>query len=382
MKLNIPEYVKKVVDTLEQKGYEAYVVGGAVRDAMLGKIPEDWDVATNALAKQTGECFERHFDTGIKHGTVTVLMDHKPVEVTTYRVDGEYKDNRRPESVKFTENIEDDLKRRDFTINAMAYSEERGLLDLYGGSKDLEEKIIRCVGDADTRFNEDALRIMRAIRFSVKLGFEIDDETMTAIKKNCKLLENISGERIQAELVKTLEADRDITILFKSGVAEVIMPEVDFEKISLNVRGDVEIKLSAMLYYCENPRGFFNRLKFDNRTKNNVLKIMECARYDVEESLYGVKKILNRYGETLFEKALCIMECYGKNTDVLREFENVAKQQPYLIKHLCISGNDITGLGITGQSVGRVMNTLMDDVMKNPQHNTREYLTTMAMKIK
>ena len=217
LKLNIPEYVKKVVNTLNENGFEAFVVGGAVRDAMLGQNPDDWDVTTNAPAQKTKECFHRHFDTGIKHGTITVLMDKKPVEVTTYRIDGEYKDNRRPESVAFTADIKEDLKRRDFTINSMAYNDQVGLMDLYGGAEDLKNKIIRCVGDADTRFNEDALRIMRAIRFAARLGFDIEEKTFESIKKNRYLLKNISAERIQAELVKMLETSDDLHLLFKSG---------------------------------------------------------------------------------------------------------------------------------------------------------------------
>ena len=178
MKISIPDYVKKVINVLNAHGFEAFVVGGAVRDAMFGQSPDDWDVTTNAVAEQTKNCFDRHFDTGIKHGTITVLMDKKPVEVTTYRIDGEYKDNRRPEEVTFTSDIKEDLKRRDFTINAMAYYDDVGLVDLYGGAEDLKNKIIRCVGDADTRFNEDALRIMRAIRFAARLGFEIDRKSV------------------------------------------------------------------------------------------------------------------------------------------------------------------------------------------------------------
>lgn len=379
MKLNIPDYVKKVVDTLNKKGYEAFVVGGAVRDAMLGKNPEDWDVATNAHTEQTKECFDRHFDTGIKHGTITVLMEKKPVEVTTYRIDGEYRDNRRPETVAFTGDIKEDLKRRDFTINAMAYNDEVGLVDLYGGAEDLENKIVRCVGDADTRFNEDALRIMRAIRFAARLGFVIEKKTFESIKKNRNLLKNISAERMQAELVKMLETSDDLTLFFESGVAEVILPEVNFENISLNVPCDRELKLAALLYNVEDARDIFSRLKFDNNTKHNVLKIIECSRENMSNTDYETKKMLNRYGETLFKKALVLLECYGKDVSYHKEVFNRVRTEVYSLKHLAVTGNDIMNMGINGREIGRVMNELLDKVMQNPKLNSKEKLLDIAI---
>ncbi len=382
MKLNIPQYVKKVMDTLNKNGYDAYVVGGAVRDALLGQCPDDWDVATNGLTEDVKKCFDRHFDTGIKHGTITVLMGEHTVEVTTYRIDGEYKDNRRPESVDFTQNLREDLKRRDFTINAMAYNDIEGLVDLYGGMEDLKNKIIRCVGDADTRFNEDALRIMRAIRFAVKLGFAIDSETLDSIKANCRLLENISGERIQTELVKMLETRDDLHLLFESDVANVILPKLNFEDVKLNVPCDRELKLSALLYNVEDAGEFFNRLKFDNKTRRNVIGILQCCRENVEETDYGVKTILNKYGEEIFKKSLEIMQCYGKNPKRTREIFNRVKTQPYCTGALAITGNDIIKLGISGKDVGRVMNNILDEVMKNPSLNSKKILLDMALAIK
>ena len=382
LKLNIPEYAKKVVNTLNKNGFEAFVVGGAVRDAMLGQNPDDWDVTTNAPAERIKECFDRHFDTGIKHGTITVLMDKKPVEVTTYRIDGEYKDNRRPETVAFTTDIREDLKRRDFTINAMAYNDEVGLVDLYGGAEDLKNKIIRCVGDADTRFGEDALRIMRAIRFAARLGFEIEEKTFDSIVKNRFLLENISAERIQAELVKMLETSDNLQLLFKSGVAEVIIPEVDYKNITLNTPADREIKLSALLYNVADGRDFFNRLKFDNATKHNVLKIIECTRADMGTTDYEIKKLLNKYGEVLFEKALIVSGCYGRDISLQKDILQRVKSEPYSLKHLAVTGNDIISLGIRGKEIGMVMNELLQIVMKNPGMNNKETLTDLVLGIK
>lgn len=382
MKLNIPDYVKKVVHTLNENGFEAFVVGGAVRDALLGQNPDDWDVTTNSMAEQVKGCFDRHFDTGIRHGTITVLMDKKPVEVTTYRIDGEYKDNRRPETVDFTRDIKEDLKRRDFTINAMAYNNRVGLVDLYGGEEDLENKIIRCVGQADTRFNEDALRILRAIRFAARLGFTIEEETFKSIKRNRYLLKNISAERIQAEVVKMLETSDDLHLLFESGVAEVILPEVNFNNINLNVPCDRELKLAALLYNVDDAKEFFSRLKFDNNTRHNVLKILECSREGTGNTDYEVKKMLNRYGENLFEKTLALLKCYGKDVSYSEEIFNRVKTEPYLLKHLAVTGNDIMQIGTNGKEIGRVMNGLLDAVMQNPELNSREKLLEFALVIK
>lgn len=382
LKLNIPDYIKYVINTLKDNGFEAFVVGGAVRDAMLGQCPDDWDVTTNALPEETKKCFDRHFDTGIKHGTITVLSNDKPVEVTTYRIDGDYSDNRHPEDVKFTSKIADDLKRRDFTVNAMAYNDDVGLVDLYGGEEDLKNRIIRCVGDADIRFGEDALRILRAIRFALKLGFDIDEKTLFSIGKNCYLLENISAERIQAELLKMLETDDDLHLLFQSGVGDVIIPEVNFDDIKLSVPADKELKLAALLYNVADQRIFFNRLKFDNKTKNNVLKILECSRGNIEGTDYAVKKSLNKYGKNLFEKSLMLMECYGKNVEYLRNIFNRVKTEPYTASDLDITGNDIIHLGFTGKDVGRVMDALLDNVMKTPCINTKEKLLDIAIQYK
>lgn len=385
MKLNIPKYVKDVMDTLNKNGYEAYVVGGAVRDAMLGNCPEDWDVTTNAEVEEVKKCFKYHFDTGIKHGTVTVLSDSHPIEVTTYRIDGDYKDNRRPETVNFTKDLKEDLKRRDFTVNAMAYNPEDGLVDLYDGVGDLKNKIIRCVGDGEIRFTEDALRILRAIRFSAKLGFCIDENTLSAITSKKQLLKNISAERIQAELVKMLETDSNLDVLFKSGVGDVIFPEVDYKNVKLqNVPKDKELKLSALLYNTDIQcaKGFFNRLKFDNKTKENVLKVLECSRMEIAEEEYEIKKLLNKYGEILFEKSLVLVECYGKKTEYLTKIFNKVKTEPYAIKHLAVTGNDVIRMGVKGSMVGNILEKLLDEVMKNPKNNVKEKLCSMILEVK
>lgn len=229
MTFHIPQKVNDIINELNQHGFEAYAVGGCVRDMILGREPEDWDITTSATPSEVKKIFRRTVDTGIQHGTVTVLMDKDHYEVTTYRLDGEYEDNRHPKEVSFTSNLTEDLKRRDFTINAMAYNEKEGVIDLFGGMEDIQKNLIRCVGSAEERFDEDALRILRAVRFSAQLGFLIDEATMKAIKEKAHNLENISAERIRVELTKLILSDHPdrLRILYEAGITSVILPEFD-----------------------------------------------------------------------------------------------------------------------------------------------------------
>lgn len=229
MEFYIPEKVQYIINTLIDHGFEAYAVGGCVRDMILGKNPEDWDITTSAKPYEVKRVFRRTVDTGIQHGTVTVLLDKDHYEVTTYRLDGVYEDNRHPKEVTFTSNLEEDLKRRDFTINAMAYNPKYGIVDLFGGMDDLKYRLIRCVGKPYERFDEDALRILRAVRFSAQLDFNIEDDTKAAIKEKAGLLKNISAERIRMELTKLLVSDNPerIRLLYELGISKIILPEFD-----------------------------------------------------------------------------------------------------------------------------------------------------------
>ena len=229
MKIILPEKVNFIINRLKENGYEAYAVGGCVRDSVLRRIPDDWDITTSATPNETKALFPRTFDTGIEHGTITVLVEKESFEVTTYRVDGEYEDSRHPKEVVFTRSLREDLLRRDFTINAMAYNEEEGLVDIFGGMKDLEQKMIRCVGNAQERFGEDALRILRAVRFAAQLGFEIEPDTMEGIRKLAPTLANISAERIQVELVKMLVSPNPglLKLAYELGITKIILPEFD-----------------------------------------------------------------------------------------------------------------------------------------------------------
>lgn len=229
MEFQIPEKVQYIIDTLMNNGFEAYAVGGCVRDMILGKIPEDWDITTSAKPQDVKRIFRRTVDTGIAHGTVTVLLDKEHYEVTTYRLDGIYEDNRHPKEVSFTSDLKEDLRRRDFTINAMAYNPTDGIIDIYGGMEDLKNKLIRCVGDPFERFDEDALRLLRAVRFSAQLEFCIEEETKEAIKAKAELLRNISAERIRTELTKLLVSDHPdrLRLIYELGISKVILPEFD-----------------------------------------------------------------------------------------------------------------------------------------------------------
>jgi tRNA nucleotidyltransferase (CCA-adding enzyme) len=229
MNFRIPEKVSNIIEELMRHGYEAYAVGGCVRDMVLGREPEDWDITTSATPQEVKRVFRRTVDTGIQHGTVTVLVEKEHFEVTTYRLDGEYEDNRHPKEVSFTSSLTEDLKRRDFTINAMAYNEKEGFIDLFGGMEDIKKGLIRCVGSAKERFDEDALRILRAVRFSAQLGFEIEEATMEAVKEKVEHLINISAERIRVELTKLILSDHPdrLRILYEAGITGVILPEFD-----------------------------------------------------------------------------------------------------------------------------------------------------------
>ena len=229
IKILLPEKVNMIIETIQAAGFEAYAVGGCVRDSILGRIPDDWDITTSAKPHEIKKLFKRTIDTGIQHGTVTVMLDKDGYEVTTYRIDGEYEDSRHPKEVTFTSNLKEDLRRRDFTINAMAYNEKVGLVDIFEGMSDIEKKVIRCVGDAKERFTEDALRMMRAVRFSAQLGYSIDEDTKNAIKELAPTLQKISAERIQVELVKlVLSPNPDyLKIAYETGITAQVFPEFD-----------------------------------------------------------------------------------------------------------------------------------------------------------
>ena len=436
--IKLPKHVKYIIETLEQNGYEAYAVGGCVRDSILGREPNDWDITTSADPYEVKKLFSHTIDTGLQHGTVTIMLEHVGYEVTTYRIDGDYEDSRHPKEVTFTKSLEEDLKRRDFTVNAMAYNDRDGLIDLFHGMDDIQKKVIRCVGNAEERFTEDALRIMRAVRFSAQFGYEIELETKKAIVKLAPNLKNISAERIREELIKLLVSDHPdyIRIAYETGITAQILPELDVcmetkqntphhmytvgEHIihSLTyVPGDKVLRLAMLMHdvgkpYCittdETGRDHFkghaeksaemaavimHRLKFDNDTLNRVKRLAKYHDWAISLSppikKATVRSMISRIGEDLFPDLFTIGDAdllaqsdYFKaekeeKQQLLKEmYREIMEQGDCLsIKNLAVSGNDLIGHGMKpGKELGQVLQKMLEDVLKHPSSNNKEYL--------
>lgn len=396
--INLPKNVKYILSTLNSNGYEAYIVGGCVRDSLMGIIPHDWDITTSALPEQVKALFNHTYDTGIKHGTITVLLDKIGYEVTTYRVDGIYKDNRRPSTVTFTRSLDEDLIRRDFTMNAIAYNDTTGLVDIFGGMADIENKIIRGVGKSSARFDEDALRMLRAVRFSAQLGFDIEEETYAAIKNKADLIEHISKERIREELLKLL-AGRHVSrmpLLWESGLLRVISPmAADMaamcgEKITAETAkapsGGYE-RLIVLLYRlgADNAQKLLKELKFDNKTIKTVHTVIKYGDISGLRSRYDVKKLLSAIDRENFELLITVKNAQGEDTDGIRDIYQsvIAAGEPYQIKDLKINGNIIMERGLAkGKDVGERLEAVLDRVLAEPELNREEELIKVAEKMR
>lgn len=432
MKIQLPEKVNQIIHTLQEHGYEAYAVGGCVRDSILGRVPDDWDITTSATPLETKALFSRTFDTGIEHGTITVLIDKDAFEVTTYRVDGKYEDSRHPSEVTFTRSLSEDLLRRDFTINAMAYNNEEGLVDIFGGIEDLQNKMIRCVGNARARFGEDALRILRAVRFAAQLGFEIEKETQEGITELASTLANISAERIQVELIKMLVSPNPglLKKAYELGITKVILPEFDemmtttqetpHHKYTVGehtlktieyIRADKVLRLTMLFHDIAKPqmktmdekgvahfkmhdvkgaemtKQILRRLKFDNDTMNKVVKLVQYHDYRMPAQPKNVRRAMNKIGEELFPYYLEVREADTlaqsdymqeeklQNIKDVRECyeEILAKHECVSLKTLAITGSDLIANGMQpGKEIGTVLNKLLEIVIENPEYNTKE----------
>ena len=384
--MKLPKNVDFILKELNRNGYEGYIVGGCVRDYLMGNEPHDYDITTSALPDEVKKVFPHTVDTGIQHGTVTVVIDKVGYEITTYRIDGEYKDNRHPEEVIFTDKLSGDLSRRDFTVNAIAYNPLKGYVDLFNGREDIEKKIIRGVGVPAKRFQEDALRMMRAVRFSAQLDFSIEDITLKALKENADLIKNISIERIREEFFKLLLSNHNerLDILLNSGMTEYFLPEIlnrkyDYMKINFLSR-DIVVRLSYILSHIESKsvNKIMKRLKTDNKTASAVTNIVKYVNYKINDS-YSMRKLINLVGENtlkLFEYYSCGNTSTEEISDMIFEINmyNSVKNDCCTLKSLALTGNDLISIGIKGKEIGEVLNKALDLVMKEPDKNNREVL--------
>ena len=440
MRINIPDDPKYLMELLISSGYEAYVVGGCVRDAFLGEVPHDWDICTNALPDQMHDVFKNMhvIDTGLKHGTLTVVLNGESYEITMYRKDGDYSDYRHPDSVEFVGNLKDDLSRRDFTVNAMAADIDGEIVDPFGGQKDLCNKSLRCVGKPDERFQEDALRILRAMRFASRLGFGIDDKTEKAMRKNKMLLKNISAERIAKELAGILMGEHCLIVLrFCHEILSVCIPEIaptvgfyqhnsyhiwdvwghTIAAIS-NAPKDLYIRL-ALLYHdlgkpqcfsMENGVGHFyghaavsksiaenslRNLRFDNKTIEIVTQLVEAHDRTIEPRKPVIRRCLNKFGKEQFMRLLYVKQAdysaqmihNGEDRlqmdKILAIVDEIEKQNDcFTLKNLAVNGNDLIEIGIpAGKTIGIVLDYLLQIVIDEVIENERDVLLETAREL-
>jgi len=436
IEIAMPDEVIFIIETLEANGYEAYIVGGCVRDSVLDRQPKDWDITTNALPMKVYDLFYdlgcEVINTGLKHGTVTVMVNHVGYEITTYRVDGEYEDSRHPKEVKFVSSLKQDLARRDFTINSMAYNYEKGLVDPFNGLEDLKNKIIKCVGKSGDRFSEDALRMMRAIRFSAQLGFNVDINIKEAIYDLNENLKNISIERIREEFNKILLSNSDdIYELMELYLVNAFIPEInDLYNFNQNnpyhdlklldhslksvklIENELYLKLTMLLHdfgkvktqttdengishYYEHPSVsveiasmILDRMKYDNDTKDKVLMLIGYHDCNLE-SRKAIKRILNKMGESLLRDLIKVKwadilsqnPIYAKERLMkLVETENIlneiiSEKECFSVKDLAINGKDLIELGYKqGREIGYTLNELLKIVIEDNNLNTKEKL--------
>ena len=391
--IDMPEAVRNIIHTIEEHGFKAYAVGGCIRDSILGRNPDDWDITTSAVPSQIKTFFKRTVDTGIAHGTVTIMIDKTGYEVTTYRIDGEYEDGRHPKSVEFSDRLVDDLCRRDFTINAMAYNDTDGFVDEFKGLDDLDAKIIRCVGEPELRFTEDALRMMRAIRFSAQLGFTIDEATWNAIKTLMSAHPDYVAQYSEAGLFAPILPVIDNAL--KSRYKRKILATLQHTPDNIYLR-------YAALFITSTPdeaAKTLRALKLDNKTVNTVSKLVELSKMDIEETEPAVRTALNKYGRDFLplwhELMMAVIQASEDTTGIsnpakvkhlltLKRLgtDILARGDCFTIKALDISGNDLIEYGLQGHEIGETLKSLLDIVIENPKLNDKATLIAMIEHIK
>ncbi len=428
--IDIPKPAARILSVLNQAGYEAYVVGGCVRDSLLGRKPQDWDITTSAAPGRVKSLFGRTIDTGIDHGTVTVMMHGRGYEVTTYRIDGEYEDGRHPKKVSFTGDLSEDLRRRDFTVNAMAYHPDTGVVDMFGGLEDMRSRLIRCVGDAGERFGEDALRMLRAVRFSAELGFDIEEKTKKAIARQAGDLSRISAERIRSELVRITDSPSPgyMRTACDLGITAVVMPEYDAMRAAgaedhtlramENAEADTVLRWSMMMHdFGKAVTGkvsddgtvtypghadagadiadkVMRRLKFDNDTRLRTVRLIRWHSYRYDADFKDVRRALNRIGPDIFEDSLKVFRAdamagdpeftaerlgrISETEDIYHEI--IGQGQCFDAAGLRISGRDLIDAGIRqGPDIGRILRELTEAVIDDQSLNDRETLLKLAL---
>ena len=395
IQLKCPKDPAEILSRLSAAGFAAYAVGGCVRDTLLGILPHDWDVTTSALPEQILAVFEDEhtIPTGLKHGTVTVMMHHVPYEVTTFRIDGAYTDSRHPESVTFSGRISDDLSRRDFTINALAWNERDGIVDCFNGMEDLKNRTIRAVGAPELRFREDALRILRGYRFAAQLDFEIEENTRNALISEAHLLKNISRERVSSEftrlitakgakrVLKMLESDNILSYVYAAGTGLKLPPDEILDRIDA-LPATAEDRLGFLMRGApsEHVRAELRTLRLSNKQYKDILALAdEDGLTALPATEYETRKLLAAYGE-LSERALEIASLHGEDTQEKRaQAQEIRKRHDCLtIGELAIGGRDLTAIGIKGAEIGRVLAALLDTVLRDPSQNTPDLLLRAA----
>ena len=442
-RIKIPDNANTIINTLQNNGHSAYVVGGCVRDSLMGRIPHDWDICTSATPEQMLEIFKdfRVIETGLKHGTVTIVINGEQYECTTYRIDGKYSDNRRPDNVTFTNDLVEDLKRRDFTINAMAYNDIEGLIDPFGGTEDIKENTIQCVGSAKDRFGEDALRILRAIRFASQLDFTIELNTDWQIHQQYKSLENISVERINSEFCKIVNSDNFcVELLLYKDVFALFIPELkdmfdfpqknphhDYDVFGHTVHAvencnsdDLTVRLAVFFHDFGKPHSYqdgedgirhfkghgrvsadmtdviMKRLKFDNETRNNVVQLVYYHDATFEVGKKYVKRWLNKLGEKQFRRLLDVRRadikgqkvvCSTDKKDKIEKLDIIEKlideviqeNQCFTLKDLAVNGNDLIQIGYNpDKQLGEALNILLNGVINEEFENKKDSLLNIA----
>lgn len=431
----LPEIPSFIINRLYEKGYEAYAVGGCVRNMLLGIPPKDYDFTTNASPEEIKSVFSdfKVIDTGIKFGTVTVVIGKEPYEITTYRIDGKYKDNRRPENVSFTSELSEDLKRRDFTVNALAYNEREGLIDLFGGKADLDKRVIRAIGDADERFNEDGLRILRALRFASQYNMSIDKATGESIHRNSHLLEGIAAERIAEEFNKLICGECENILREYHDVISVFIPElskcVGFEQHTKYhnrdvfehtlatvsaIRPEKRLRLAMLFHDMGKPDYFtfsngvghfkghakgsmeiaeryLRNYRYDRATADKIVTLVRYHDIVLENRDNLIKRYLNKFGEDIFYDIIDvhIADDSGKAPEYMKRIDGyneirkraediISEQECFSLKNLEINGNDLKKLGYTGEEIGEKLKQLLDMVIEDNSLNKKEILLDIA----